>query len=813
MAQCGIDLGTTYSVVAIKRHMEPVEVLSTEDGPPEKKELIPSVVGWEGGKYLTSWKAIDRAPTNPKETIFSIKRLMGRGYNDIDSKEGRPIRELMRERWDYEIVKPKHGTTDDIAVILHGEEYSPQDISAHILREVKRVAEAKIGKRVEEAVITVPAYFTEKQRWATIKAAEAAGLTVQAILDEPTAAAIAYGIAKLDSDPKTVLVYDLGGGTFDISLLTIVGTRFFVETKEGDNWLGGDDFDKEIVNYVLEEIQRKCGVSSVSLRQDKRFMFFLRERAKEAKETLSDERKAKISLHDIFPNHQLKEVLLTREDFESMIEPKIDETIQLIKKVLQNKSLEPEDIDAILLVGGSTRIPLVRRKIATIFGEEKIVSDTRPMHCVAIGAAIKSSWLTGKIECPWEECRTLNDSGKDKCVKCGKPLPVAHPGNITERPYGVEAYDKEKGRNVFDVIIPKDEKYPLKKPAERIYYTKEANTRVLKVRFFSGEKCGDKEYHEEPEKNHYEGTIWMVLPPELPKRTAVKISFNLNENGTMEDITIECGGETLCKEKITRGGEDELLGQEIERLMEEILNQYQQKRIEKEKAKKLMEKVCSAFKEAMTKEKDFKDVECVIKEIAKELDKVDKGEPTSDIDKIIEEIKKDPLKLPRDILKGSYSMMIEYSWIPYFQKRVAVQVTEGDKRKTIEMTVKEMIEGLQNELKDAIENKRREEAELIALELEFKLLGDGSIIILNGIRKTISIAKESKTYEGLSDAKSLEAKLSKFEFLLKHGEEKEAKKIYYDEIYPLMKRILDRDDPKRRTPDDIGKEGIGGIEL
>ncbi|MBC8357465.1 MAG: Hsp70 family protein, partial [Candidatus Aminicenantes bacterium] len=550
MAYIGIDLGTTNSVAAIVNpKTRRVQVLSIEMEaanlphlPLGERELIRSVVASQNGQYLRGWEALAYAKRDPRNTIFSVKRLMGRGYNDrkeygAERNRGRLIRDLMCENWSIEIVNPKEATKDAVAVLLEGREHFPQEISKHILLEVKRVAEA-CGEKVEGAVITVPAYFNEKQCSATIEAALMAGITVQRILDEPTAAAKAYARDTLSLTPRTVLVYDLGGGTFDVSLLEIVGPNIRVNTIEGDNWLGGDDFDREIVNDLVDVIRIKTGKNP---RNDIGLMFELRMRAERAKKELSDKQDTEIVIGDLFPG--CSAVTLVREKekledaikrnpentyipraYEEMISEYIEETIQLVDAVLERKGCEPDDVDKVLLVGGATKTPLVRKRLAEIFGEDKLeTKKVDSMLAVAIGAAYASYDDFGIITCPWlledgKPCLTENRVGTRTCIniKCGKPLPVTEKGSITERPYGIETRDSQKKRNVFDVIIPKDERYPMETPAKRIFYVGESGTRMLKVRFFAGEKCEGEDFHDDIEKNKYQGTVWMVLPPETP---------------------------------------------------------------------------------------------------------------------------------------------------------------------------------------------------------------------------------------------------------------------------------------------------------
>jgi molecular chaperone DnaK (HSP70) len=779
VAYVGIDLGTTNSAIAVKEHGEPVRALRIEQEGAESQELIRSVVGWKDGQYLRSWMALSDAPNNPQNAIFSIKRLMGRGYDDrhpgydeTDPKRGRLIRELVRERWGYEVVRPSGGTEHSVAVRLGGREYSPQEISAQILIEAKRIAEEQLGQEVEGAVITVPAYFDEKQKWATREAAKLAGLPVQKILDEPTAAAIAFGVATLTPGVRTVLVYDLGGGTLDVSLGDVIGADFEAETIDGDNWLGGDDFDKKIADHLLIGINRRTGID---LQGNQAHLFLVRERAREAKERLSKERKVSVHLEDLLPDSP--EVSLTRAEFEAMVSDDVAGSLRLVERALRRRSMVPEDVDAVLLVGGSTKIPLIRRKLAEMFGTEKVSADVDPMLCVALGAAIKSYWLAGKIECPW--CGYLNESGTERCVRGGGLLPIARRGGIAERPYGVAAYDEQSGRRVFDVIIPKDEPYPLKRPATRTYYTPTANARILVVRSYGGLKDGDRDYRSEPERNIPLSTVWMPLPPGLPAGTPIEVSLSINDvSGVMDDITIQCGGQTRDTPVISRHDQLETLAMTIEEQLKTIQLRHQQRTLKGKAAKQLVDQCLAAMQlvSDSTQATDAHAIEEMVAEakqrteqVADLLDRYDDGEG-------------DKLEESRGALKLGLFVLGEYRWVLDLR---AIDIA----------SIREVLE----ELEELVSNGRVEDAEICALKLK-ALLADPALGMLLQMRSTEAICSSLGTPRGHDNARQIQAKRAIMEEYIKTGRLEEAQDLHA-EIWPLVLWCLERIPEDERPPD------------
>lgn len=381
MAIVGIDLGTTNSCVAVIDSGEPI-VIPNEEG----SRITPSVVAFteDSGRFVGA-VAKRQAVVNPLNTIYAVKRLIGRRY---DSEEVQKAKELVS----YNIIS---GPSGDAWVEINGSEYSPQEISAIILAKMKRIAEEYLGYEVSEAVITVPAYFNDRQRQATKDAGRIAGFNVRRIINEPTAAALAYGLDKKDN--AKVAVVDLGGGTFDVTILEMANGVFEVKSTSGDTFLGGEDFDQRLVELVIEEFRKQHGID---LRLDRMALQRIREASEKAKHELSSLFETTINLPFIAvdaggPKHL--NVKVTRARFEQLVSDLIDRLGGPCYQALQDAKLKPPDIDEVLLVGGMTRMPKVQEKVKTIF-ERESQKKINPDEVVAIGAAIQSGVLEGKIK-------------------------------------------------------------------------------------------------------------------------------------------------------------------------------------------------------------------------------------------------------------------------------------------------------------------------------------------------------------------------------------------------------------------------------
>ncbi|MBN2261834.1 MAG: molecular chaperone DnaK, partial [Prolixibacteraceae bacterium] len=376
----GIDLGTTNSCVSVMEGNEPVVIPNNEG-----KRTTPSIVAFvENGERKVGDPAKRQAITNPRKTIYSIKRFMGENFDKLSKEVGRVS---------YEVVRGDNNTP---RVKIDDRMYSPQEISAMTLQKMKKTAEDYLGQEVTEAVITVPAYFNDSQRQATKEAGEIAGLKVRRIINEPTAAALAYGLDKRDKDMK-IAVFDLGGGTFDISILELGDGVFEVKSTDGDTHLGGDDFDDVIINWLADEFKSEEGID---LRQDPMALQRLKEAAEKAKIELSSSNSTEINLPYIMPvngipKHLVKQ--LSRAKFEQLADKLIQATIEPCRRAMQNAGLSNSDIDEVILVGGSTRIPAVQQKVQEFFGKAPS-KGVNPDEVVAVGAAIQGGVLTGEVK-------------------------------------------------------------------------------------------------------------------------------------------------------------------------------------------------------------------------------------------------------------------------------------------------------------------------------------------------------------------------------------------------------------------------------
>ncbi|HEY2895113.1 MAG TPA: molecular chaperone DnaK, partial [Pirellulales bacterium] len=375
----GIDLGTTNSVVAVMEGKE-AKVIPNQEG----NRLTPSVVAFtDKGDVLVGDLARRQAVTNPKKTVYSIKRFMGRRHNEVQNEE---------KIVPYEIVG---GPNDYVKIRIGDKEYTPPEISAMILRKLKEAAESYLGHKVNKAVITVPAYFNDAQRQATKDAGQIAGLEVARIINEPTAAALAYGLDR--KEHEKIVVFDLGGGTFDVSVLEVAEGVFRVISTNGDTHLGGDDFDQMLINYVADEFKRQQGID---LRKDTMALQRLQEACEKAKKELSSVSSTDINLPFITadangPKHL--QMNITRSQFEQLVDPLIERCRGPLNQAMQDAKLQPSDIDEVVLVGGSTRIPKVQELVTKMFGKEPH-KGVNPDEVVAIGAAIQGGVLAGEVQ-------------------------------------------------------------------------------------------------------------------------------------------------------------------------------------------------------------------------------------------------------------------------------------------------------------------------------------------------------------------------------------------------------------------------------
>ena len=527
----GIDLGTTNSCVAVMEGNEPVVIPNSEG-----RRTTPSIVAFLDngkGERKVGDPAKRQAITNPKNTIMSVKRFMGKKYSDVDAE---------RKHVSYDLEK---GNNDTVRIKIGDRQYTPQEISAMILQKMKSTGEDYLGTTISEAVVTVPAYFNDAERQATKEAGQIAGLDVKRIINEPTAAALAYGLDKKNKDMK-IAVYDLGGGTFDISILELGDGVFEVKSTNGDVHLGGDDFDMVIIDWLAEEFKKDEGID---LRKDAMALQRLKEAAEKAKIELSSSTSTEINLPYIMPVDGIPKHLvrsLSRAKFEQLADDLIKRSLEPCKKAIRDAGMSTSEIDEVILVGGSTRIPRIQEEVEKFFGK-KPSKGVNPDEVVAIGAAIQGGVLTGEV--------------KDVLLLDVTPLSL-----------GIETMG-----GVFTKLIEANTTIPSKK--SEVFSTAADNQPTVEIHVLQGERSMARD-------NRTIGKFHLGdIPPAPRGMPQIEVTFDIDANGILNVSAKDKG--TGKEQKITIEASSGLTEDEIERMKKEAEANAEADKNEKEKIDKI----------------------------------------------------------------------------------------------------------------------------------------------------------------------------------------------------------------------------------
>ncbi len=574
----GIDLGTTNSVVSVMDGKE-AKVIVNEEG----SRLTPSVVAWDDkGEILVGTIAKRQAVTNPENTIYSAKRFIGRRFDELTDAD---------KRVPYDVVKGKNG---DAWFKVRGKDISPPEVSAKVLQKLKKSAEDYLGEAVTEAVITVPAYFNDSQRQATKDAGKIAGLDVKRIINEPTAAALAYGLDKEHN--HIIAVYDFGGGTFDISILEVGDNVVQVISTNGDTHLGGDDVDNEVMGWLIAEFKRTSGID---VSKDKMVIQRLKDAAEQAKIELSSKQETNINLPFLTadasgPKHL--QVTLSRSKLEQMIAPLVERTMEPVRKALSDAKKSPSDIQEVVLVGGSTRIPMVQQTVTNFFGNERH-KGVNPDEVVAIGAAVQGGVLSGDV--------------KDVVLLDVTPLSL-----------GVETLG-----GVMTVMIPRNTTIPTQK--KEIYSTAADSQPSVEIHVLQGERA-------QASANRTLGRFKLDgLPPAPRGVPKIEVTFDIDANGILSVVAKDMA--TGKDQKITITASSGLSDADVKKMVDEAAKheaEDKQRREEVDRRNKL-DNMCYQLEKQIAENKDklqgvdLGKIESLIKEGREAVEKQDDAKVTS----------------------------------------------------------------------------------------------------------------------------------------------------------------------------------------